>query len=324
MNGGRDMNAGRDVRTGRDVRADGDISADGDGRTAAVAATGGVIRLGATECFATLSGALWWPAQNTLVVADLHLEKGSSLARSRQFLPPYDTAETLGRLGRIIAALHPARVVALGDSFHDGGGPARLDAAARAHLAALMAGREWLWIAGNHDPDLPASFRHADAGGTATDETAADRTGSGGAAIRNPEIRDAGIGGTVAAEAEIGGIVLRHEPSPAAGGPCEIAGHLHPVARVPARDRIIRRRCFAAGRRRLVLPAFGALAGGLDVRDPAFAAVLPQADFTAHILGRERIYSLPATALCQPPQSRRNTTPPSQPVRSASATTSAP
>ena len=232
---------------------------------AATAPAGAFLGPGETEFVACPSGALWWPDERTLIVSDLHLEKGSSYARSRQFLPPYDTVATLNRLAEAIARHAPRRVVALGDSFHDAGGPARLDAQARATLAALMAGREWIWISGNHDPALPPA-----------------------------------LGGTMADEIALAGIRLCHEPHTDETG-AEIAGHLHPVACVRARGRIagrvIRRRCFASGGNRLVMPAFGALAGGLSVLAPAFSAVVPPALLTAHVIGRDRVFTLPASAL---------------------------
>src|SRR3989440_6620813 len=138
-------------------------------------------------------GALYWPEEGLLVVADLHLEKGSSFARRGQLLPPYDTAETLARLARLIAHYAPRTVIALGDNFHDGGGPARLSGEDRASLIALQRGCDWVWIAGNHDPD-PAD----------------------------------GIGGRFATDLSIGPLTFRHQPSRDASG--EITGHLHPVA----------------------------------------------------------------------------------------------
>ena len=127
-----------------------------------------------------------------LVVADLHLEKGSSFALRGQLLPPYDTTETLARLARLIARYAPRTVIALGDIFHDGGGPARLSAGDRASLIALQRGRDWIWITGNHDPD-PAE----------------------------------GFGGAFASMLSIGALSFRHLPSRDAPDG-EIAGHLHP------------------------------------------------------------------------------------------------
>ena len=219
---------------------------------------GMTIVVGAGALVADLSGALYWPDEGTLIVADLHLEKGSSFARRGMLLPPYDTGATLARLGRVIAHYAPRRVIALGDSFHDGGGPARVMAQDRAALVALQRGREWVWIAGNHDPD-PA--------------------------------RD--IGGEFAERLSVGPLTLRHEPTE---GPCdgEIAGHLHPSARVTQRGLAVTCKCFATDGRRLILPAFGAYAGGLNIRDRAFARVFGALAFTAHLIGEQRLYSFSA------------------------------
>ena len=202
------------------------------------------------------AGALYWPEQGLLAVADLHLEKGSSFAARGQLLPPYDTAATLQRLARLVAHYAPRCVIALGDSFHDGGGPARLSQEDRDNLLALQRGRDWLWLTGNHDPD-PAD----------------------------------GIGGAFHSEIAIGAIVFRHLPTGAEG---EIAGHLHPVARVAHRGRAVSRRCFAADSTRLVMPAFGAFTGGLNIRDAAFADLFGTLKFTAHMLGEDRLYAFTA------------------------------
>ena len=206
-------------------------------------------------------GALYWPDESLLAVADLHLEKGSSFARRGQLLPPYDTAETLARLARLIAHYEPRVVIALGDNFHDGGGPARLSAPDRASIATLQRGRDWIWIAGNHDPD-PAD----------------------------------GIGGAFATTISLGPLIFRHEPSRDAPDG-EIAGHLHPVARVAQRGRAVGRRCFATDGKALVMPAFGAYTGGLNVRDRAFAKVFGARAVTAHMLGERRLYAI-AAARC--------------------------
>ena len=203
-----------------------------------------------------LSGALWLPAYRTLVVSDLHLEKGSAYAaRSGQFLPPYDTRETLANLHEAIARFDPACVVALGDSFHDARGPERMEPGDRALVAALQEGRDWVWIAGNHD-----------------------------AAIGE------GVGGRYAAELALGGLILRHEPRPGAA-PGEVAGHLHPCGKVAMRGRAVRRRCFVSDGTRLVMPAFGAFTGGLNVRDKAFDPLFAQG-FTAHLLGDGRVFAI--------------------------------
>ena len=226
--------------------------------SAAAAAHGRVTMCGislAADCL----GALYWPEQGLLVIADLHLEKGSSFARRGQLLPPYDTTETLARLTRLIAHHAPRMVIALGDNFHDGEGPARLSASDRSTLIALQRGRDWIWLAGNHDPD-PAE----------------------------------GIGGTFTETLSIGALTFRHKPSPDAPEG-DIAGHLHPVARVAQRGRAVSRRCFATDGKALVMPAFGAYTGGLNVRDRAFAAVFGARKFTAHMLGDNRLYAFTAS-----------------------------
>jgi DNA ligase-associated metallophosphoesterase len=210
------------------------------------------------EAFA--EGVLWWADRRMLVVADLHLEKGSSYARRGQLLPPYDTTETLARLGRLTARLDPLVVIALGDSFHDDGGAARLGTRDRDDLRALQRGRDFVWIAGNHDPGRPH-----------------------------------GLDGLYADELAVGPIVFRHEPRPGEIG--EIAGHLHPSARVAGRGKSVRRKCFAGDGHRLVLPAFGAYAGGLNVLDRAFAGLFAAATFRAFMLGGERVYPVGRKAL---------------------------
>lgn len=202
------------------------------------------------------AGALYWPAEDLLAVADLHLEKGSAFAARGVLLPPFDTAVTLDGLARLVARYAPRRVVALGDNFHDGGGPGRLADADRATLAGLQRGRDWTWITGNHDPQ-PAE----------------------------------GIGGTFAATLTVGSLTFRHEPT-AGRVTGEIAGHLHPVARISQRGRSLRRRCFATDGARLVMPAFGAFTGGLNVRDRAFAGLFAAGGFTAHLIGDRRIYAV--------------------------------
>ncbi len=206
------------------------------------------------------AGALWWADERLLAVADLHLEKGSSFARRGQMLPPYDTTETLARLARLVARFAPRTVVALGDSFHDDDGAARLLPPDRARLAALQAGREWVWIAGNHDPARPA------------------------------------LAGSHRATLAVGPLTFRHQPAP---GPArgELAGHLHPSARVAGRGRSVRRRCFAGDGHRLILPAFGAYAGGLNVLDRAFAGLFAAPTFRAFMLGDDRMYAVAPRSL---------------------------
>ena len=225
--------------------------------------TDNTLTLAGVTLIADTSGALFWPEEKMLVVADLHLEKGSAFAARGVLLPPYDTASTLARLACLIERYAPRIVMALGDSFHDGGGPARMADTDRASLKALQRGRDWLWIAGNHDPD-PAD----------------------------------GVGGRFADTLALGPLTFRHEPS---SDRCdgEIAGHLHPLARVARRGRAVSRRCFASDTRRLVMPAFGAYTGGLNVRDRAIATLFGTLAFTAHMLGEQRLYAV-AAAHCLP------------------------
>ena len=229
-------------------------------KLAAPSATTAEVALGSVACALDLSGALYLPDEAALVVADLHLEKGSSLARRGSLLPPYDTRTTLLALGDAIERHNPRRVIALGDSFHDVGGPDRLDGGDAAALAALQAGREWVWITGNHDPSLPPA-----------------------------------IGGDVVEELAVAELTLRHAPQ--ASPACELAGHLHPVGKVVRRGGGVRRRCFVTDGRRCVMPAFGAYAGGLNVCDPVFQPLFPKG-FTAHVIGGERLFAIGRALLC--------------------------
>jgi len=178
-------------------------------------------------------GALYWPEKGALIVADLHFEKASWFAMLGQFLPPYDSAATLESLEALVSDLQPRQLWCLGDSFHDGHGATRLGTDAAARLARLTSLTDWKWIVGNHD-----------------------------------HIMDAGsIGGTVLAEAEVDGLILRHQA--VAGEPRpELSGHFHPKLRLAAGGRRVARRCFVATATKLILPAFGSLTGGLDVTHP--------------------------------------------------------
>jgi DNA ligase-associated metallophosphoesterase len=206
---------------------------------------------------ADLAGALFWREQRLLVVSDLHLEKGSSFAARGVLLPPYDTVATLGRLAAVIARHDPRMVIALGDSFHDRDAHERLSTADRDALSAMQVRRDWIWISGNHDPALPSD-----------------------------------LGGVVATEVAIGPIAFRHEPTGASG---EIAGHLHPKARVATRGRAMERRCFASDGERAVMPAFGAYTGGLSIRDVAFAKIFGSPGFMAHVLGDNKLHAIAAS-----------------------------
>lgn len=184
------------------------------------------------ELMALPQGALFWPARRALLVADLHLEKASWFARLGQMLPPYDSIATLSDLSALIASTGAGEIWCLGDSFHDKHGCDRLPAVARALLTSLTATTRWTWIIGNHDPGF------------------ADH-----------------CGGAIVEEAEVDGLVLRHEADPAETRP-ELSGHFHPKLRITHRGRQVSRRCFVATETKLILPAFGSLTGGLDAHHP--------------------------------------------------------
>lgn len=199
------------------------------------------------------------------MVADLHLEKGSSRAEKGHFLPPYDTAATLRRLSAVVAALNPATVACLGDSFHDREAEARLSLEDTAAIQRLTGSRDWLWIGGNHDPRPPEHL--------------------GGEGVR---------------ELKLGPLTLRHQAAGREAG--EIAGHLHPKASVRLRGRRLTRRCFISDDLRVILPAFGAYAGGLDVGDAAFRPVFP-GPFRVYLLGQDRVHAFPSHRLpAEPPR----------------------
>lgn len=202
------------------------------------------------------AGVMLVPDSSLLVVSDLHLEKGAAFARRGMMLPPYDTAATLARLTTLVSCYNPRMVISLGDSFHDRSGSRMLPEVYREALKALQRGRDWIWIEGNHDPERPP-----------------------------------GLEGAWAREVHLEHLVFRHEPvSGAANG--EIAGHLHPAARVVRRGKAVRRACFASDGKRLLMPAFGATTGGLELRHPAMRGLFDHDQLVAHLLGRERIYSV--------------------------------
>ncbi len=198
------------------------------------------------------AGVLWWPARRLLAVADLHLEKGSSLAARGALLPPYDSRATLERLIPLVRRYRPERLVALGDSFHDRHGAARLGREETAAIAALAANTAIVWVLGNHDPAPPA-----------------------------------GLPGIALDSLVEGPLVFRHDATGAAG---EITGHLHPKATVATRGKWVSRPCFVADQRRILLPAFGAYTGGLDVREAAVRALFPRGG-RAFLLGQGRLFS---------------------------------
>lgn len=200
-----------------------------------------------------INGALYWPRRKVLILSDLHFEKGSFHAARGIHLPPYDTAATLALIARVCARYQPDRVIALGDSFHDHDARDRMTVGDAAALRDLVNAHDWVWITGNHDPAPP---------------------------------RD--LGGAVTDELDLGPFVFRHVPRPApATG--EISGHLHPVAVVRRRGRRLRRRCFASDGTRVVVPAFGAYTGGLDVTHEAFDGLF-DSGFRAWMIGAERVF----------------------------------
>jgi DNA ligase-associated metallophosphoesterase len=207
------------------------------------------------EIVCRTAGALWVEAHAVLIVADLHLEKGSSFAMRGQMLPPYDTRETLMRLEAEVEYLSPRLLVFLGDTFHDAGGEDRLEAGHHARLESLALGRTLLWLAGNHDRTAPRE-----------------------------------LPGDIADAFSVAGLDLVHEPSEAPHG-VEIAGHLHPCAKVRSKAASVRRRCFVTDGERLILPAFGAYAGGLNIRDAVFEKLLRRRPLAA-VLGRDRVHAI--------------------------------
>jgi DNA ligase-associated metallophosphoesterase len=207
------------------------------------------------------AGCVAWPAERLLAFADLHLEKGSHFAARGRMVPPYDTRETLERLAACLRKWRPARLVLLGDSFHDAKGCGRLAPADAATLIRLLQGIETVWVLGNHDP-LP------------------------------PE----GLPGAALEEWKLGALTFRHIAK--AGAAAELSGHFHPKATMPTRAGGVTRPCFLFDSRRLLLPAFGAYTGGLDIADPAVAGLFPRGG-RAFLLGRERLFSFPTGPLRQ-------------------------
>lgn len=216
---------------------------------------GTLIELAGVEVLLRVSGALWIASERLLAVADLHLEKGSAYAARGQLLPPYDTRETLARLAAEIGRLRPRAVAMLGDSFHDGKGETRLALADAQALRAIAAGAALVWIVGNHDREGPKA-----------------------------------LPGEIASEIKVDGLTLTHEPSPSPRIG-EVAGHLHPAARIKGRVGSVRRRCFVTDGERLVAPAFGAYAGGLSIKDAAFRGLFVRAPL-AVALGERQTHAV--------------------------------
>jgi DNA ligase-associated metallophosphoesterase len=210
------------------------------------------LRFGGQQFTPLISGALYWPAERTLLVADLHLEKLSSYARSGQLLPPYDTGLTLARLAADLLRTGAQSVIALGDSFHRDEGTVSLLERDRAALEALTGRARWIWLSGNHDP-APHQ-----------------------------------LGGECLSHLAFGDLMFAHEPQRGRVG--LVAGHLHPAARVLINGRSVRRPCFVHDRRLLLLPAYGSSTGSLNILSPAFFGLLDHAALEVTMLGRDRLY----------------------------------
>lgn len=206
-----------------------------------------------------LSGALHWDDARTVIVADLHFEKASSFARRGQPLPPYDTAATLRLLGDLFDRTAPQRVICLGDSFHDSIAAAHMPGTYAAQLKGLMQDRDWIWVTGNHDRDIPKA-----------------------------------LGGRVVSEIALGPITFRHEATSHDGA--EVSGHFHPKATVLARGRSVTRPCFVYDHRRVILPAFGAFTGGLNISDTAISSRFGES-FSVALLGRHKLHWFSSAAL---------------------------
>lgn len=217
------------------------------------------ISVNGAELVCDHSGVLYWAAEKLLVVSDLHLEKSSSFARRGQLLPPYDSQRTLQRLAAVVKRYQPKTIISLGDSFHDNDAASRLSSDNVALITSIIDNRQMIWIAGNHD-DTQTSFA-----------------------------------GDWAYEITIGPLTFRHEPSrqPFCG---EIAGHLHPAARIVRRGMAVRRFCFASDRQRMILPAFGAYSGGLELSHKAFQTLFDPSALIACLLGEGCVYPVHKTA----------------------------
>jgi len=187
------------------------------------------------------------------VIADLHLEKGSFFAHRGSAIPPYDSRATLERLREVLKRWSPRRVISLGDSFHDDHGCHRLSPTDYEDIKQLTSRVDWVWVSGNHDPSPPTD-----------------------------------LGGEPADEVTVGNFIFRHLPSERTVA-AEVAGHLHPKASIKARGRKVSRPCFISDRQRVLLPAFGAYTGGLNVLDPAVATLFPN-DYRAYLLGKNQIH----------------------------------
>ena len=216
------------------------------------------LHIGSERLMLDPSGAVFFPSRSLLILADLHLEKGSAAAARGRLLPPYDSRSTLDNMSLLLRHYSPKTTLALGDSFHDAGGAERLAPGDQARLAAMARQTNFIWVLGNHDPALPAS-----------------------------------LPGDIHAEWADGPFRFRHEAGANAPGEFELSGHYHPKATVPVRGAALTRPCFITdGHKRLILPAFGAYTGGLDVADPAIAALFPRGG-RIFLLGQGRLFHFP-------------------------------
>lgn len=219
------------------------------------------IRFGREEILLDPAGVMFVKHYKALIVSDLHLEKGSSFARRRQFLPPYDTTATLARLAALVEKYSPSTIISLGDSFHDDDASHRLDHSSLESISAIAKNRNMVWVTGNHDPSAPDH-----------------------------------LPGDCASELALGHIMLRHIPA-AAGTGFEIAGHFHPCASIQVRGKRVRRSCFASDGKRMIMPSFGVLTGGLNLANSAFSNLFDRGELRAYMQGRDKIFSVAADDL---------------------------
>jgi uncharacterized protein len=213
------------------------------------------ITLGSARFVPDLSGGLYWPDENTLIIADLHLEQGASLARRGVHVPPYDTVSTLNQLEALLLASMAERLILLGDSFHADDAHAHVEDDTLRRLSAITSRVDTIWITGNHDPSPPE-----------------------------------GIGGKSLDEMVIGSLIFRHIPGDIPEACQEIAGHLHPGASVHHRGHRIHAKCFASDQHRLIMPAFGTYTGALSLRSDAFDGLFDDAAGQVLMLGRKNMH----------------------------------
>lgn len=220
------------------------------------------IAIGPLRAVPDMSGALFVPEENLLLVADLHLEQGASLARRGLHVPPYDTQATLAQLEQVLTQTGARRMILLGDSFHDAKAHVEIDAPDRSRLQAITSRVDTIWITGNHDPSAPQ-----------------------------------GLGGTTVDELWLGNVRLCHIPTSSGLGHHEIAGHLHPGASVIQRGHRIHAKCFVSDGRRIIMPAFGTYTGALSVTARAFSGLLDEPATRVWMIGRAAIHTFPYSRL---------------------------